>query len=86
MIITPNAGRDYVLRILGRRPGSWANRLSVFMYTERLNYLDKQLSFSKFVGTQALQVIENINYLIDCHAGGRGFESRPLRHIASREY
>ncbi len=51
------------------------------MYTERLNYLDKQLSFSKFVGTQTLQVIENINYLIDCHAGGRGFESRPLRRL-----
>jgi hypothetical protein len=32
------------------------------------------------VGTQALQVIESINYLLDCHAGGRGFESRPLRH------
>jgi hypothetical protein len=31
------------------------------------------------VGTQALQVIEIINYLLDCHAGGRGFESRPLR-------
>jgi hypothetical protein len=30
------------------------------------------------VGTQALQVIESINYLLDCHAGGRGFESRPL--------
>jgi hypothetical protein len=69
------------LRILGRSPRSRANRLSVFMYTERLNYLDKQLSFSKFVGTQALQVVENINYLIDCHAGGRGFESRPLRHF-----
>ena len=49
------------------------------MYTERLNYLDKQSPFSKFVGTQALQIIENINYLLDCHAGGRGFESRPLR-------
>ena len=69
------------LRILGRRPGSQANQLSVFMYTEWLNYLDKQLSFSKLVGTQALQVIENINYLLDCHAGGRGFESRPLRHF-----
>jgi hypothetical protein len=33
------------------------------------------------VGTQALQVIESINYLLDCHAGGRGFESRPLRHL-----
>jgi EPS-associated MarR family transcriptional regulator len=32
------------------------------------------------VGTQALQVIESINYSLDCHAGGRGFESRPLRH------
>ena len=69
------------LRILGRRPGSGANRLSVFTYTKRFNYLDKQLSFSKFVGTQALQAIENINYLLDCHAGGRGFESRPLRHF-----
>ena len=51
------------------------------MYIERLYYLDKQLSFSKFVGTQALQVIENITYLLDCHAGGRGLESRPLRHF-----
>lgn len=31
------------------------------------------------MGTQALQVIENIRYLLDCHAGGHGFESRPLR-------
>jgi hypothetical protein len=69
------------LGILGRDPGSRANRLSVFMYTERFNYLDKQLSFSEFAGTQALQVIENINYLLGCHAGGRGFESGPLRHF-----
>ena len=35
------------------------------------------------MGTQALQVVESINYLLDCHAGGRGFESRPLRHPLS---
>ncbi len=33
------------------------------------------------MGTQALQVIESITYLLDCHAGGRGFESRPLRRL-----
>ena len=70
------------LGILGRRPGFSASRLSVFMYTMRFYFLDKQLSFSKFVGTQALQVIENINYLLDCQAGGRGFESRPLRYFS----
>ena len=74
--------RDEVmsLRNLGRRSGHWATRLSACRYAERFCYLDKQLVLSKLVGTQALQVIENITYLLDCHAGGRGFESRPLRH------
>ena len=69
------------LRSLGRRPGHWATRLSACRYAERFCYLDKQLVLSKIVGTQAMQVIENITYLLDCHAGGRGFESRPLRHF-----
>jgi hypothetical protein len=47
------------------------------MYTERVNYLEKQLSLSKPVGTQAPQVIEKINYLLDCHAGVAG--SSPVR-------
>jgi hypothetical protein len=47
------------------------------MDTERFNYLDKQLSFSRFAGTQALQVIKNITYLLDCHAGVAG--SSPVR-------
>ena len=77
--------RDEVmsLRSLGRRPGHWATRLSACRYAERFCYLDKQLVLSKLVGTQALQVIENITYLLDCHAGGRGFESRPLRQLFS---
>ena len=71
------------LRVLGRRSRYWATRLSACRYAERFCYLDKQLILSKLVGTQALQVIENITYSLDCHAGGRGFESRPLRHPLS---
>ena len=56
-------------------------RLSICMYAERFVIADSLLLFSKLVGKQAMQNIENINYLLDCHVGGRGFESRPLRHF-----
>jgi len=66
-------------RILYWRPRGQATRLSVCYVSEAVLFTGKRLLLSKTVGTQALQVIENTNYLLDCHAGGRGFESRPLR-------
>jgi hypothetical protein len=79
VIINPNAGRDYVssyYRRIFRIPG---NSIIELYVCRAVYYRDRLFLFSKLVGTQALQVIENINYLLDCHAGGRGFESRPLR-------
>lgn len=73
MIINPNAGRDYVssnYRRIFRIPG---NSIIELYVCRAAYYREKLFLFSKLVGTQALQVIENINYLLDCNARDRAF-------------
>lgn len=73
MIINPNAGRDYVSSYYRRIFRITGDSIIDLFVSRGVFYRDRLFLFSKLVGTQALQVIENINYLLDCNARDRAF-------------